>query len=227
VVFGSKPEYIRYATREFGTDPGSIIAHYSQMTNRVAMYDLTFTFGPGPGGKPRQLDKVLRQPAAIPMVTTIIHEATHQLMFNRGMQVRMADAPLWLNEGMANWFEAPNLGNKNGWTGPGLVNNVRLRQLNGFLPNRPADSLTTLISDDKRFGGEGAFDAYAESWALVHFLLKHRRNKFCDYLKVISKKRPGIEVDPATRLAEFVKHFGPLPKLEKAFLKYVKALELR
>jgi hypothetical protein len=231
VVFGSKPEYIRYATREFGSDPGAIIAHYSQMTNRVAMYDLTFTFGPGPNGKPQAIEKVLQQPAAIPMVTTIIHEATHQLMFNRGLQVRMADAPLWLNEGLANWFEAPNVKNRHGWTGPGLVNNFRLLKFREYLARRPNDSLERLISDDDRFAGDGAFDAYAESWALVHFLLKHRRDEFCDYLKVVSKKRPGIKVDAKTRLQEFVEHFGDqkgeLKKLDKAFLKYVKALKLR
>ena len=225
VVFGSRPEYDRYATRELGTDPGTMIAHYSQMTNRIAMYDLTFDLGDG--DKARKLDDVLLEPAAIPMVTTIIHEATHQLMFNRGMQARLGDAPLWLNEGMANWFETPDLKNKNGWRRPGMINSLRLARVKAFIPNRPADSLETLVSGDSRFGNEGAFDAYAESWALVYFLLKHRRNEFCDYLKAVSSKQPGGKVDAETRLNEFTKHFGNLKKLDRAFLKYVNKLQPR
>lgn len=229
VVFGSRVEYDAYALRELGSAPGTMLAHYSQLTNRVAMYDLTDDLG---GGE-RELAEVLQQKDAIPMVTTIIHEATHQLMFNRGMQVRLADAPLWLNEGMANWFETPNLNNSNGWTNPGLVNNLRLRRMKSYLANRPpTDSIATLVSDDQRFSfaDERTFDAYAESWALVHFLLKRKRKEMREYLKVVSAKRPGFEVDAETRLQEFKDHFGDkktgdLEKLDKAFLKYVNSLK--
>jgi len=223
VVFGSRPEYDAYVFRELGVEPGSMIAHYSQMTNRVALYDLTFDVGGGDGGK-RRLKDVLKLPDAIPMVTTIIHEGTHQLMFNRGMQTRLADGPLWLNEGMANWFETPDPKKGIGWHRPGLVNAFRMVQLRKYLPNRPANSLETLISTDERFRGDGAFDAYAESWALMHFLLKRRTKQFRAYLKAIANKRPGIPVDAETRLAEFTKHFRDLEKLDKAFLKYIKKL---
>ena len=224
VVFGSRPEYEAYAAREIGVAPGTMIAHYSQLTNRVAMYDLTDDLGKGE----RELDEVLQQRDAIPMVTTIIHEATHQLMFNRGMQVRLADAPLWLNEGLANWFETPDLRNGYGWRRPGLVNQLRLRQMKRYLTKRPADSIATLVSDDQRFSfaDDRTFDAYAESWALVHFLLDKRRTKMREYLKVVSRKRPGFEVDAETRLKEFTDHFGDLEKLDKAFLKYIASLRM-
>ncbi|QEG23664.1 DUF1570 domain-containing protein [Mariniblastus fucicola] len=222
VVFGSRPEYDRYVVRELGTEPGSMIAHYSQLTNRVAMYDLTFDLGDG--GKKRRLKDVLKKPEAIPMVTTIIHEGTHQLMFNRGMQTRLADAPLWLNEGIANWFETPDPDNGIGWHRPGLVNDHRMAQLRRYIPNRPANSLETLIASDERFRGEGAFDAYAESWALMHFLLNRNTKKTRRYVKAISNKPPGVKVSAATRLEEFKEHFGELDRLDKAFLIYVKKL---
>lgn len=224
IVFGTRPEYDAYAARELGVEPGSMIAHYSPYTNRVAMYDLTFDLGrPGVGQK---LEQKLQQKAAIPMVTTIIHEGTHQLMFNRGMQVRLADAPLWLNEGIANWFETPDLRSNNGWTRPGAVNRLRLRRLSNYMPKRPANSIETLIADDERFNfaDEKTFDAYAESWALVHFLLKRRTRKFRDYLKAISTKKPGFQIDAETRLKDFTDHFGDLKKLDSAFLKYVRTL---
>ena len=222
VVFGSRPEYDLYVIRELGVEPGTMIAHYSQMTNRVAMYDLTFDVGDG-GGK-RRLKEVLNRPDAIPMVTTIIHEGTHQLMFNRGMQTRLADDPLWLNEGMANWFEAPDLKKRIGWHRPGLPNALRIQQLEKYIQNRPANSLETLVSSDSRCEDEGTFDACAESWALMHFLLKRRTKEFRTYLKAIANKRPGIPVNAKTRLAEFTEHFGELDKLDKAFLKYIKTL---
>ena len=224
VVFGTRPEYEAYAAREIGAAPGSMLAHYSQLTNRVAMYDLTDDLGKGE----RRLDEVLQQPDAIPMVTTIIHEGTHQLMFNRGMQVRLADAPLWLNEGFANWFETPDLRNKNGWRRPGLTNQLRLRRMKRYLTNRPADSIATLVSDDQRFSfaDDRTFDAYAESWALVHFLLDKKRKEMREYLKVVSSKRPGFEVDAETRLKEFTEHFGDLKELDEKFLKYIASLRM-
>ena len=222
VVFGSRPEYDRYVLRELGTESGSMIAHYSQLTNRVAMYDLTFDLGTP--GKKRTLKEVLAKPDAIPMVTTIIHEGTHQLMFNRGMQTRLGDVPLWLNEGMANWFETPDLRNGKGWRLPGKVNMARMNQLKKYFQNRPSNSIETLISTDERFRSEGALDAYAESWALMHFLLKRQKVEFRKYLQEVARKSPGVPVDAETRLAEFTEHFGDLKELDKRFLKYIKTL---
>jgi aminopeptidase N len=138
-------------------------------------------------------------------------------MFNRGMQTRLADAPLWLNEGMANWFETPDLTKKIGWQRPGMVNGLRLNQLRKYLANRPENSLQTLVSSDNRFEGDGALEAYAESWALVHFLMKRRKKEFRAYLKAIANKRPGFPVSEETRLKEFLEHFKDLKKLDKAF----------
>ena len=224
IVFQSKPEYERYAIRELGGEVGSMIAHYNQNTNRVAMYDLTFDFGRGDLIKPPTIDQMLFRPEALPMVATVIHEGTHQLMYNRGMQTRMADGPLWLNEGLANWFETPNRKRGQGWRFPGLKNQLRLGHFRLYLPSRPADSLSSLIASDARFAdAETAIDAYAESWSLVTFLLKTRAREFREYLLELSRKRVGIPVDEATRIADFVSHFGDLQQLDRAFLKYMYA----
>jgi hypothetical protein len=218
VVFQSKPEYAAYVIRELGSEVGSMIAHYNQKTNRIAMYDLTFDLGRA--GQP--LEAALSDPAAIPMVATIIHEGTHQLMYNRGMQTRLADGPLWLNEGMANWFETPDLRKSKGWSNPGLLNELRLTQFRKYMKQRPANSLETLINSDARFAAEGeAIAAYAESWALVYYLLKKKPRAFRDYMQAMSEKKVGYPVDAKTRMADFVEYFGDLGKLDKAFLKYI------
>lgn len=221
IVFSSKPEYARHVSRTLGIDVGDMLAHYNPMSNRVAMYDLTFDLGIGLPGR-RPLGQILSQPAAIPMVATIIHEGTHQLMHNRGMQTRMADRPLWLNEGMAIYFEAPSLRNSKGWQRPGLPHPTRLAAFRRSLPTRAADSLETLIKTDDRFLGETAVIAYAESWALNYFLINKKRKEFTSYLKMMSEKKVSVPVGPEERLADFRKYFGDsIESLDKEFLAFV------
>ncbi len=225
IVFSSRPEYERHVKRTLGIEVGDMIAHYNQMTNRVSMYDLTFDLGGGDLKNRRRLEEVLSRPAAIPMVATIIHEGTHQLMHNRGMQKRMADRPLWLNEGMAIYFEAPALDNGRGWLNPGRPHPTRLAVLRQSLPGRGSNSLETLIGTDARFHGAEGPVAYAESWALIHFLLRRKPKPFRAYLKEMSEKKVAISVDAETRLSDFKKHFGDdMARLDREFLKFVSGM---
>jgi hypothetical protein len=220
IVFKSKEEYTRYVQRELGEPPGSMVAYYNLMTNRVAMYDLTGDFDT----RRRPIDEVLRNPRAIPMVATIIHEGTHQLIFNTGMQTRLAESPLWMNEGLAIYFETPNLDNARGWRLPGLVNYDRLLRFRESLSVRQKNSLETLIASNDRFNNdpETSLDAYAESWALNYFLLKRKTSQYVDYIKFMSQKK-RLETDsPETRLKEFKQFFGEdLATLDEEFLNYV------
>jgi hypothetical protein len=83
----------------------------------------------------REINEMLSQPAAVPLVATIVHEATHQIAFNCGLQQRYADIPLWLCEGMAVYFEAPDLTSTRGWRGIGRVNYPRLETFRKNVPN--------------------------------------------------------------------------------------------
>lgn len=229
IVFASRPQYQQFVDRELG--PGqNMIAYYNIQTNRVAMYDLTADQR-APNQKldnDRKIEDVLRNPAAVPMVATMVHEATHQLMFNRGIQTRFAESPLWLNEGLAMYFEAPNLQARRGWTGPGEVFEQRLIQFRRFLSNRNgAESLKGLISSDTRLSdATTALDAYAEAWALNHFLLNKKPKDYVAYLKHMSQKKALIEDTPEKRLAEFRQFFGEdLVKLDAEFIKYVLKLK--
>ncbi len=67
-----------------------------------------------------------------------------------------------------------------------------------------------------------AVDAYAESWALTYYLIHKHPKQYVAYLKVLSRKRPLVYDDKATRLAEFEKQFGPLDKLDADFLNYMR-----
>jgi hypothetical protein len=163
---------------------------------------------------------MLSQPAAVPLVATIVHEATHQIAFNCGLQTRYADIPLWLCEGMAVYFEAPDLASTRGWRGIGRVNYPRLTTFRENLSGWEAGALERLVADDRRFRDPRvAADAYADAWALNYYLIKYRPREYTSYLKLLADKRPLVQDDQQKRLADFREHFGELEDLERAFLK--------
>jgi hypothetical protein len=181
----------------------------------------------GDRGAPARINQILSQPGAERTVATIVHEATHQLAFNSGLQVRYADIPLWVSEGIAIYFETPDLSSAKGWRNIGGTNRVNLTNFRKFLRTRPAGALVTLLSDDKRFrDASTAADAYAESWALVYFLLQTRKDDFVAYLQAMAEQAPLVEKSAAERIALFQKHFGDdLAKLDTEFLRYMRGVE--
>ena len=227
IIFGTQSEYQRYVDRELG--PGhSMVAYYNIQNNRVAMYDLTAGNVPkGAKVNDRKIEQVLQNPAAINMVATVIHEGTHQLIFNRGLQTRFSDNPLWLNEGLAMYFEAPDLKSKRGWQKPGLIFEQRYLRFLEYSRRRPTNSLITLITDDERLRDDNtALDGYAEAWAFNHFLLNRHSKVYVKYLKQMSEKKPLIAASKEQRLQEFKQYFGDdLEKLDREFLDYVRRLK--
>jgi hypothetical protein len=203
---------------------GGIVGYYSLRSNRVNMFDLTgyeaLRGSANRRGSLREINQMLSQPAAVPLVATIVHEATHQIAFNCGLQTRYADIPLWLCEGMAVYFEAPDLASSRGWRGIGRVNYARLERFQKNLPDWNEDSLESLLRADDRFRNpQTAVDAYADAWALNYYLIRYESDAYADYLKLLSKKRPLMQDEPAGRLAEFRKHFGDMDRLEQKFLR--------
>ena len=57
----------------------------------------------------------MAQPEALRTVSTIVHEATHQIAFNCGLHTRLSDCPRWFSEGIAMYFETPDLRSAKGW----------------------------------------------------------------------------------------------------------------
>jgi hypothetical protein len=133
---------------------------------------------------------------------------------------------LWVSEGIAIYFETPDLQSSKGWSGIGKVHRSRLTDFRRSLAARPKDSLSTLFADDKRFRQtQSAPIAYAESWALIHFLLKRYPRQLQDYLRLLSEKKPLFFDSPEVRLQEFRRCFGKDPsELDSEFLRYVASL---
>jgi hypothetical protein len=228
LVFDDRQSYAQYAKSELGDATSSIIGYFSLRSNRVTMYDLTGVdrIGPGRTSSAAQINRILSRPEAERTVATIIHEATHQLAFNRGLQTRYADIPLWVSEGLAIYFETPDLRSSKGWRNIGGVNRVRLNEFRRYQQSRPQNSLVTLISDDQRFRSvRTAPDAYCEAWALNYFLIRKHPKEYLKYTKLMAEKKRLLYDSPEERRQQFQEAFGEdLGRLDREFLRDIRSI---
>ncbi len=229
LVFDSREQFANYARPELGDAVNGVIGYYNMRTNRVTMYDLT-----GADDLKRlvprisnsaHINQILSQPGAERTVATIVHEATHQLAYNCGVQVRYAANPMWVSEGLAVFFESPDYKSDRGWRTVGAVNVVHLMNFRRNLGARPPDSLMSILVEDKRFhDSKLVADAYSEAWALNYFLLNRHREKYVTYLKSLAEKKPLLDDTPQERLDAFKEVFGDLKALDEEFVKYIQKL---
>lgn len=203
LVLADRDDFLKHAGAEVGDTANVVIGYYHLSSNRMTTFNT---------------------PDLERSVATIVHEATHQLAYNCGLQRRFADNPMWVSEGLAMFFESPDFKSSSHWRAIGRVNQVNLRRWRQYFGNRPANSLETLISEDTRFRSPNtAADAYGESWAFTYFLLKTRRKEFVEYLQKLSCGKPMAELPPRERVEQFEKVFGEkLPEIDKAFVTYMR-----
>ncbi|PHS18708.1 MAG: hypothetical protein COA78_01610 [Blastopirellula sp.] len=228
VVFDNQASFAKYSERELGAATSSVIGYYSMQTNRVAMYDLTGTSAQSGVRRSTvsQINQVLSRPEAEWTVATIVHEATHQLAFNCGMQQRYADIPLWISEGLAIYFETPDLGSSKGWRSIGKVNRTRLARAKQVLSRSNQAVLPGLLSSDDSFRkAASALDSYALAWSLNYYLLKRYPREYANYLKQLSEREALKDPPKGERIVEFNHYFGEdLNQFERNFRKYLASL---
>lgn len=229
VVFSDKQSYLRFAREDIGESADAMIGYYNMKTNRMVMYDLTGVDAIVPKGQrvssSAVISKLLSQPTAERTVATIVHEAVHQMSFNGGLQVRLADNPYWVSEGMAMFFEAPDRSSRAGWGSIGKINYHNLSLFRRNLAARGADRLTGMITDDSKFQkADTAPQFYPESWALTYFLMKTKSRDYVKYLSALKSLKPLGESTPRERLDLFKEHFGDPLQLESQYLRYVTRL---
>ena len=231
IVFDRQSSYLDFCRDELGANGGHFIGHYSQQTNRVCTFDLTGI--DALSGQRRRgislshIDRLLAQPAAERTVATIIHETTHQLAYNSGLQVRFADNPAWLSEGIATFFESPNLDDQRGWDRVGEINRYNLRHFRLAQADGEQLQLATIISSDAGFKDPASIRrSYAQAWALTYFLLRTRRQQFIQYLGQLGQQPPLAAYDPQQRLDLFRASFGSdLAQLQRDWLRYMNRLK--
>lgn len=228
IIFRRQADYAKYATQDVGPELATASGYFAMRTNRMVLFDLTADNSLTRAQTPADINRRLSSRGA--NVSTVIHEATHQIAFNCGLNTRYADNPVWLTEGMAMFFETPDLRSRSGWRTIGRINANRLQQFRQFAARgRPADSLATLIGSDARFRDPQHVQAsYAESWALTYFLIRTRRADYQKYLEQISQKPRLRWDDRETRLQDFYRAFGDdLEALDQDFRRYMGRLKRR
>ena len=204
LVLADRKDFLKHAGAEVGDTAKMVIGYYHLSSNRM-----TTSFMPN-------LER---------NIATIIHEATHQLAYNCGLQTRFADNPMWVSEGLAMFFESTDLKSATGWRAIGRINRVNLDRWRRYLPNRPGDSLVSLLSDDSRFRrSETAASAYGESWALTYFLLKTRKKDFVQYMRALSEGKPMVELTARERIELFESTFAPLDEIDRSLVQYMRRL---
>ncbi|MFM7245817.1 MAG: DUF1570 domain-containing protein [Planctomycetaceae bacterium] len=216
VIFADRAAYERHAAGDLGAAADRVVGYYNLMSNRVTTFDLTGTDGLAagasrPGGAAAE---IMASPAAAGLVSTLVHEATHQMAFNCGMHRRLAPVPLWVSEGIATYFETPDLAADRGWRGIGTPNRSRLDQ---FLAGYREGDIAAIVAADDRFrDADRPLDAYAAAWALTRHLTESRKGAFVGYLRGQAAKRPLAEDSAADRTREFEAAFGgSVAELEK------------
>lgn len=206
VVFSDHQGFLRYGEADIGEMAKSLIGYYHLESNRMITFNV---------------------PNLERNIATIIHEATHQLAYNCGVQQRFADNPMWVSEGLATFFEAPDFRNPRGWRTIGRKNEVNFARWKRYIPHRPSESLTTLLADDSRYRSASSSPEsfYAESWALTYFLIKTRTDQYVTFMKRLSEGKPLVYRSPQERIELVEEVFETtLADLDKQLVAYMKRL---
>ena len=218
IAFATQKQYQDFQVTDAGGVVGAAQGYFSSRTNRMVLFD-QFSNVSGQNRTAAEIQKqALRNPGNI---ATVIHEAVHQLSFNIGLQTRYADNPVWFSEGLAMYFETPDLEARSGWRTIGQINPVRLDRYRALAKQRPPEIRSLLATDDRFRDPQLAVDAYAEAWALHFFLLRTQKEKYNRYLSQLTAKPPMKWDTPDQRVANFEAAFGPLAEVEVEQAKFM------
>jgi Tfp pilus assembly protein PilF len=141
----------------------------------------------------------------------VYHEYTHLLLSKAAEWL-----PLWLNEGLAEFYQNTDIHEKDVALGQPSPENLALLRENRLLP---LATLFTVDTSSPYYHEEDKGSIfYAESWVLTHYLfVKDNREKaqlIPDYAELLAKK-----VDPVTAATRV---FGDLKQLQSSLESYIR-----
>jgi hypothetical protein len=155
-------------------------------------------------------------------VATLLHECTHLLLYLARPEIHL---PTWANEGLAEYYSAVRF--DKGRVRAGLLQEGRLLE---FLEMAdagkviPVDELLRARNPDVQDGAvEFGLDHYAQSWAMVHFLMQGKdgagRQRLANYLNEVWK----LELRDAIPGSHKGYMIRPYEKEKEAFRRCLKA----
>ncbi|MBL8827565.1 MAG: DUF1570 domain-containing protein [Planctomycetaceae bacterium] len=218
--------------------PSGVVAYYNMLDNRVTMYEHS------------RLSQVAPEIAMREAISTVAHEGVHQVLANIGVQQRLSPWPIWISEGLAEYFAPTQVTSDVRWMGVGKVNDLRLGSLNRVMyaasgeleaitkgirgtqaarvgPQKVENEVDKVI--EALAGAEGlSATGYACTWGLTHYLAESRKKEFAAFLVECSSLRPLTTLTQDDRVALFTRHFGDdIDKLGRGLTEHVKRLNAR
>jgi Flp pilus assembly protein TadD len=140
----------------------------------------------------------------------IYHEYLHYLMNNN-----FAALPLWMNEGLAEYYSTFQAAKDEARIGLPVPEHVFWLRQHTFIPFTTLFAVTEKSPEYNEADRRGGF--YAESWALVHYLISgnpERRRQASEYLRLVQAGTPPDRI--------FAKAFGADPtRLEHELRIYI------
>ncbi|QDT12170.1 DUF1570 domain-containing protein [Stieleria marina] len=180
--------------------PQGVVAYYDGISNAVMLYERS------------KLSAHAPEIAVKSAISTIAHEGAHQILHNIGVQQRLSKWPMWLSEGLAEFYAPTSVQKGVRWSGIASTNQLRMMEIErewtanrvlgtGATANRVADA-DQLSSLD-----------YAYSWALIHMFSRRHQKELFACIRQCSELRPLDGTDLvsqpiATSADVFAKHFG-------------------
>ncbi|MCO6458490.1 MAG: DUF1570 domain-containing protein [Pirellulaceae bacterium] len=198
IMFRTEEQFQQYQRM-----PPGVLAYYDPLSNHVVMFE-------EPTNKQLRPDLALQQG-----LSTIAHEGAHQILHNIGVQQRLSRWPMWIAEGLAEFFAPTTIDQRMRWKGAGQINDLRMFELEQYVQSRAAEEPRGDIVQHTVEAARLSSTGYATAWALTHYLAKNQRQQFHDYVRDVSRLGPlegAVDVTPQGtvpgNLALFHKHFG-------------------
>ena len=191
VVLNTRGEFDRMLKGHYEASP-NMLGYYSPRSNRIITYDQTKDAG-----------------KSIFDTNTLVHEATHQTAFNRGVHNRFGDYSSWMVEGLACMFEADGVNNGYIHTKrKDRVNSARLYAIQRMIEDGSAKgTLEKIVRDDNLFRSDDQL-AYAYAWGLTFYLAENKQRDYLRFLIDDAKREDFSAYGPSERIERFAKVFG-------------------
>ncbi|MFK8112199.1 MAG: DUF1570 domain-containing protein [Rubripirellula sp.] len=185
--------------QEYRRMPSGVVAYYDGVSNAVLIYEKS------------NLSQHAPEIAIKNAISTIAHEGAHQILHNIGVQQRLSRWPMWLSEGLAEFYAPTSVQKGVRWSGLGSPNELRMFEIsNDWKKNANFGNGQRV----QRITAADQLDSldYAYAWGLIHMLSRRHQKELFACIAQCSKMRPleGTEASAPIESASevFAKHFG-------------------
>ena len=211
VVLNTRGEYDRMLKTK-SKDPLNWVGYYSGRSNRVITYDRTSV-----------------ESESFWKSSTLIHEATHQTAYNRGVHNRFGNTSSWIVEGLATMFEAEGVHNSGTHTRrKDRINASRLWVMQTAIKDGSAKhKLRDIVRSDQIFRSDQRL-AYSYAWGLTFYLAETQPRIYLNFITDDAQRPNFSAYGEKDRLVRFAEAFGSdFDNLEARMFKFLKQQKVR